>query len=1071
MTITKRVWRGDAVAVAQVVTITPGTVTTGYTYSLRINGKDINVVASNNTAATLVADFVTAISASRIPEWREVTATAASGVLTLTSRTAGIPFKVSALVGGFEQSGAIVITVANQPTGGTWNFDAGDYGDDDIAYNASASTVQTSMDSLFGSGNTTVTKYNSGTRVIYQIDFTGTFTGEAVPGVTVSYANLTGGNAAVAISGVQEAVAGTSEVQVVTFYGSPSGGSSYWTFEGVTSAAIAHNASAATVQSTLRAMSSIGSGNIAVSGSSGGPYTCTFQGALAHKDVSLLSVDASGLTGGSIYAALTTMTDGIAGTNETQYLRAIRQVIQDESFGIAKTGTVSGGTFRIKVGSGSVYTSAIAYNATAAAIAAALETAVITYLAGATTEGTGLVQPVYDGGAETVAGGNCLIRLWGSMGGVDYDIENDGNGQTLLLTMDGASLTGGGSYSLNFTTLHTDGANYNGNLSLSSSYSFKLQFGSETTSTLTTASTAAQVQSALEALSNVGSGNVLVEKITGTSTDSLPSIGLWKVTFVGALAGTNVGKISVTSQSASMTTDNIAIDVCVRNNGVAGTNEVQRLTMYGSPSHGGVTLAYGSETSGTIAYNDSASTVQTTMLAMTAFATGDIVTSGGALPGTAVDFTYGGQYQYTNVPALVLNDNGLKVAVTVTTPGVTGYNEKIKLSLADQQVWGGTATLTYNSHTTGSLDWDSTASEVQAAFIALSDFVDGDVVCTGGPWPETDIYAEFEGNFAETDVSAVTSTSSLKNGVVTAVSYDPMIVEKTTEATGPNHFSEPTNWYNPDTPTEYRAPERDNAVYFTDGKIDCLYGLTQQVTFTVDTSTDYLIPSGDHDLKEGQKVGVWTSNTLPSGLAAATTYYVRNLSMVTGKFQLATTPLGDAVNITSSGTGTHTVGMRYSKILDLASYTGKVGLPWMNSGGYKEYRPLDLKCGLTPDSINSECEQLVTIGQGIGNGSNCFNLNLSDHAGTVEVLNSGRSSDSKPAVHLLLNNASTDINVYGGDVGVAMRPGETSTFGDLVVRGGTVSLGEVAFATIDKTGGSFGLVNQATISGVTQIRS
>src|SRR5262249_41925037 len=51
------------------------------------------------------------------------------------------------------------------------------------------------------------------------------------------------------------------EVQTVTLTGNPTGGTFTLTFSGQTTAAIAYNASAATVQSALQALSSIGSGN------------------------------------------------------------------------------------------------------------------------------------------------------------------------------------------------------------------------------------------------------------------------------------------------------------------------------------------------------------------------------------------------------------------------------------------------------------------------------------------------------------------------------------------------------------------------------------------------------------------------------------------------------------------------------------------------------------------------------------------------------------------------------------------------------------------------------------------
>lgn len=105
---------------------------------------------------------------------------------------------------------------------------------------------------------------------------------------------------------------GTSEIQTVTITGSPTGGTFTLTYAGQPTTAIAYNAAAAAVQSALAALSTIGSGNVAVSGSAGGPYTVTFQGALAHTDVAAMIATGS-LTGGSTPAV--GVTTGTGGAN------------------------------------------------------------------------------------------------------------------------------------------------------------------------------------------------------------------------------------------------------------------------------------------------------------------------------------------------------------------------------------------------------------------------------------------------------------------------------------------------------------------------------------------------------------------------------------------------------------------------------------------------------------------------------------------------------------------------------------------------------------------------------------
>jgi hypothetical protein len=114
----------------------------------------------------------------------------------------------------------------------------------------------------------------------------------------------------------------TNEVQSVTITGSPTGGTFTLSYSGQTTAGIAYNASATAVQSALAALSNIGSGNVAVTGSAGGPYTVTFKGDLSGMDAAQLTASGTGLTGGTspaVNAATST-----AGNALGQFVRAIK---------------------------------------------------------------------------------------------------------------------------------------------------------------------------------------------------------------------------------------------------------------------------------------------------------------------------------------------------------------------------------------------------------------------------------------------------------------------------------------------------------------------------------------------------------------------------------------------------------------------------------------------------------------------------------------------------------------------------------------------------------------------------
>lgn len=107
--------------------------------------------------------------------------------------------------------------------------------------------------------------------------------------------------------------AGTNEVQTATKSGTISGGTFTLTYEGQTTSSLAYNASTATVQTALEALSTIGTGNITVGGTTldAGNMTFTFTGTFANCDVSLIVLNSS-LTGGGS-APITQTTQGVPG--------------------------------------------------------------------------------------------------------------------------------------------------------------------------------------------------------------------------------------------------------------------------------------------------------------------------------------------------------------------------------------------------------------------------------------------------------------------------------------------------------------------------------------------------------------------------------------------------------------------------------------------------------------------------------------------------------------------------------------------------------------------------------------
>jgi hypothetical protein len=103
----------------------------------------------------------------------------------------------------------------------------------------------------------------------------------------------------------------------------------------------------------------------------------------------------------------------------------------------------------------------------------------------------------------------------------------------------------------------------------------------------------------------------------------------------------------------------------------------------------------------------------------------------------------------------------------ITATGLYGpYNVTDEVQTVTEGGSGLTSfTLTYSGQTTGSLDDQATAAEVQAALEALSNIAVGDVTVTGsagGPYTVT-----FGGTLADTNVAQMTATPTGGTGTVT----------------------------------------------------------------------------------------------------------------------------------------------------------------------------------------------------------------------------------------------------------------------------------------------------------------
>lgn len=188
-----------------------------------------------------------------------------------------------------------IVSVIGSPTGGTFTLAVGSYATANLPYNVTASALQTALQGLTGVGAGNVTVAGSGTSS-YIVVFGGSLANTAVPTLTATAA-LTGGTSP-KISVVHTTVGsiGVSEVQQIAFGSVPTGGTFTLAFNGQTTADLAYNTTATNIQTNLQGLSTIGSGNAAVTGSVGGPFTVTFQGTMADAPQALVRVT-NNLTG------------------------------------------------------------------------------------------------------------------------------------------------------------------------------------------------------------------------------------------------------------------------------------------------------------------------------------------------------------------------------------------------------------------------------------------------------------------------------------------------------------------------------------------------------------------------------------------------------------------------------------------------------------------------------------------------------------------------------------------------------------------------------------------------------
>ncbi len=248
---------------------------------------------------------------------------------------------------------------------------------------------------------------------------------------------------------------------------------------------------------------------------------------------------------------------------------------------------------------------------------------------------------------------------------------------------------------------------------------FTLTYSGQTTATIAYNASAATMVTKLEALSNVTDVTA-----TGAGTVGDP----WLVTFVDP-GGADIALMTIDPALLTGAVTTIATDTP----GVTAVDEIQ--TVDNNASGGDFTLTFDGQTTGTIAFDASAGTVDTAITALSNVVSVTVTGVGDGGDPWVVTFTDPGGQDVAEMTATDNLTGGTATTnIATTTAGVANVDEIQSLyNNADS----GTFTITYSGQTTAATAFDAAASVVDTNLTALSNVADVAVTGAGtsaDPW-------------------------------------------------------------------------------------------------------------------------------------------------------------------------------------------------------------------------------------------------------------------------------------------------------------------------------------------------
>lgn len=537
-----------------------------------------------------------------------------------------------------------------------------------------------------------------------------------------------------------------------------------------------------------------------------------------------ITITGSSSDAGSQSVTISTVQAGSAGTNEIQR--------------ISFPGTPTGGTFTLTFEGQT--TGTIAYNASAATVETALE------------------------GLSNIASGD--VSVSGDAGG-PYTVEflqAYAATDVALLSSDGSSLTGGGTVNVVTTTQGGSGANEIWSFSwdnvgkdlsdadyvnfISAKFYDRFATGNQTsTVNLTVSDSASTIKNRIETAFTAATGQTVTVTKTSDDPEDDPSGILGATVTVEWSGGINAGEnladtgpvpieiTKVENNDGDDHADESEVTVAKIQDGGSPDDEVQVITLQSRPTGGTFTLTFEGQTTGAIAYNASAATVETNLEALSNI-TGVTVTGDAGGPWTV---TFDASPQAGNDVGQMTGSGasltGMTLTHETTQAAVASTNEIQRVTLSSNTT-GGTFTLTWDpgggDETTGNIAYNATADAVETALEGLTTPGAGDFEVTGdagGPWD-----VEFIGStYGATDVNEMEADGANLTGIGSqSISVTDDGTGDSVSPTGPNWISHAANWQDTSTSTA-SAPANGDVLVFENNAVDALYGLDELSAVTL----------------------------------------------------------------------------------------------------------------------------------------------------------------------------------------------------------------------------------------------